>query len=174
MSEDMETLPALPSDITPEWLSSKLGHKVISITNTRNIWGTESKLFYTLFYDDHESANGERPTHICIKGVFDPEMIAAQPWTVGQAQDEAEIFEKLLPNIENMILPKAWWSGKSTKQGIIIMNDLAAEGCTFPPEVASYPVEAVKKGVEQLAGLHAQHWGQSPQDQPCSLYLSIA
>ncbi|KAJ3550024.1 hypothetical protein NM208_g180 [Fusarium decemcellulare] len=75
-----EQLPALPADFTPEWFSSKLGHKVKSVENTRNIWGTASKLFYTLTYEDESTE--ERPQHICVKGVFDPDMIEKQPWTV--------------------------------------------------------------------------------------------
>lgn len=164
-----EQLPALPADITPQWLGSKLGHKVKSIENTRNIWGTGSKLFYTITYED-ESCNDDRPTHVCVKGVFSPEMIEAQPWTVSLAQREADFFSKVAPNVKNMIYPKGWWSGTNEKQGIAVMSDLVPEGCTFPAEVASYPVEKVKNGVEQLAGLHAQYWGQSQEDHPCTKF----
>ncbi|GKT85611.1 aminoglycoside phosphotransferase [Colletotrichum tofieldiae] len=161
-----EQLPALPVDVTPEWLGSKLGHKIKSIENTHNIWGTGSKLFYTITYADESSNHGDRPAHVCVKGVFSPEMIEAQPWTVSLAQREAEFFSKVAPNVKNMIYPKGWWSGTSEKQGISVMSDLVQEGCTFPAEVASYPVEKVMNGVEQLAGLHAQYWGQSQEDHP--------
>lgn len=164
--KDIEKLPARPEDITAEWLGSKLGHKVKSIDNTRTIWGTASKLFYTITYEDEDEA-GERPTQICIKGVFDPAMTAAQPWTVSLAQREADFFSKVAPQVKNMIFPKGWWSGTDDKQGIAIMNDLTQEGCTFAPEVASFSVQQVKNGVEQLAGLHARYWGQSQEDHPC-------
>ncbi|KAH7398658.1 kinase-like domain-containing protein [Phaeosphaeria sp. MPI-PUGE-AT-0046c] len=159
-----EQLPALPSDLTPVWLESKIGHKIKSLENTRNIWGTASKLFYNITYEDE--SEHERPTQICVKGVFDPKMMEAQPWTVSLAQREADFFSKVAPQVHNMIYPKSWWSGTSDKQGIAIMNDLVEEGCTFPGEVASYSVDDVKKGVEQLAGLHAQYWGQSSDDHP--------
>ncbi|EEU40345.1 uncharacterized protein NECHADRAFT_32337 [Fusarium vanettenii 77-13-4] len=159
-----EQLPALPSDLTAEWFGAKLGHEVKSVENTRNIWGTASKLFYTITYE-HESSE-ERPKHVCVKGVFDPKMIEAQPWTVSLAQREADFFTKVAPSVHHMLFPKGWWSGTSEKQGIAIMKDLASEGCTFPPEVAAYSVEQVKNGVEQLAGLHAQYWGQSQDDHP--------
>ncbi|KAK1244289.1 hypothetical protein MKX07_003088 [Trichoderma sp. CBMAI-0711] len=169
MADASEQLPAVPSDITPEWLGEKLGHKIKSIENTSNIWGTASKLFYTITYEEESSE--ERPQHICIKGVFDPKMIEAQPWTVSLAQRESQFFSKVAPNVRNMIFPKSWWSGMSDKQGIAIMNDLTTEGCTFPTETASYPVEKVMNGVEQLAGLHAQYWGQSQDDHPCKEQL---
>ncbi|KAH8819147.1 kinase-like domain-containing protein [Xylogone sp. PMI_703] len=159
-----EQLPALPSDITPEWLGDKLGQKIEAIEHTRSIWGTASKLFYTITYK-HESAN-ERPRCICVKGVFDPKMIELQPWTVSLAQREAEFFTKVAPNIKNMLFPRGWWGGRSSTQGIAIMNDLTKEGCTFPGETASYSVANVMDGVGQLAGLHAQYWGQSQKDHP--------
>lgn len=161
-----EILPTLPDHITPEWLSAKLGQKVKAIENTRNIWGTASKLFYSITYED-EGDGSERPTDICIKGVFDPKMIAAQPWTVSLAQREAEFFSQIAPQVDNMIFPKGWWSGVGESQGIAIMNDLSKEGCSFAAEVASYPVAKVMNGVEQLAGLHAKYWGQSQEDHPC-------
>ncbi|KAK1991643.1 hypothetical protein LX36DRAFT_590044 [Colletotrichum falcatum] len=162
-----EQLPALLADVTPEWLESKLGHRIKSAENTHNIWGTASKLFYTITYENESSSGGEdRPTHVCVKGVFSPEIIEAQPWTVSLAQREAEFFSKVAPNVKNMIYPKSWWSGTSEKQGIAIMSDLTREGCTFPAEVASYPFEKVINGVEQMAGLHAQYWGQSQEDHP--------
>ncbi|KAK5662370.1 hypothetical protein OQA88_8280 [Cercophora sp. LCS_1] len=159
-----EKLPTLPSELTTTWLSSKLGHGIKSISNTHNIWGTGSKLFYTVTYSD--PCPDLRPTHICIKGVFDPQMRQSQPWTVSLAQREADFFSKIAPSLTDMIFPKAWWSGTSIDQGVAIMDDLTKSGCTFAPEVATYSVEQVKNGVEQLAGLHARYWGQSQDDHP--------
>ncbi|KXX74382.1 hypothetical protein MMYC01_208548 [Madurella mycetomatis] len=93
-------------------------------------------------------------------------MIKAQPWTVSLAQREADFFSKIAPGLKSMIFPKGWWSGTSNTQGIAIMEDLAQSGCTFPPEVTSYPFEKVMNSVEQLARLHAQYWGQSQEDHP--------
>ncbi|KAK4112477.1 hypothetical protein N656DRAFT_709302 [Canariomyces notabilis] len=167
-ASDSEQLPALPSDLSPDWFGAKLGHKVKSAEHTRSIWGTASKLFYTITYDEDESSGeAERPKYVCVKGVFDPKTIAAQPWTVSLAQREAMFFTKIAPVLDGMmVFPKGWWGGTSETQGIAIMSDLNSEGCTFPPEVASYPVEKVMNGVEQLAGLHAKYWGQSQEDHP--------
>lgn len=165
-----EELPVLPEGITPEWLGAKLGHKIKSLKNTRNIWGTASKLFYTVTFEDGNDADESRPNHVCIKGVFSPEMVQQQPWTLSLAQREAEFFSKIAPTIQgDMIFPKSLWGGTSEKQGIAIMTDLVHEGCTFAPEVATYSVEKVKNGVEQLAGLHARYWGQSQEDHPCKM-----
>lgn len=163
----MERLPASPSEITAEWLGSKLGHKVRAATMTRTIFGTASKLFFSIEYADEVADAASRPAHVCVKGVFDPDIAAAQPWTVSLAQREADFFAKIAPTIKHMGYPKGWWGGKSDSQGIAIMSDLTHEGCTFPPEVASYTLEAVLDGAAQIAGLHAQFWGKSQEDYPC-------
>ena len=160
-----EQLPALPEQVTTEWLGQKLGHKISSATWTRSIFGTASKLFFTITYAEKDSSS--RPTHICVKGVFDPVMVASQPWTVSLAQREANFFAKLAPTIRHMDHPHGWWGGVSEEQGIAIMSDLTNEGCTFAPEIASYGLVEVLEGATQLAGLHAQFWGQSQEETPC-------
>ncbi|KAH8657822.1 kinase-like domain-containing protein [Xylariales sp. PMI_506] len=161
-----EQLPALPEEVTAEWLGSKLGHKIKKLTMTRTIFGTASKLFFSIEYEDEVADPKSRPTDICVKGVFDPAMIASQPWTVSLAQREADFFSKIAPIIKHMGYPTAWWGGTSEKQGIAIMSDLSKEGCTFAPEVAAYPLDKIKSGAAQIAGLHAQFWGKSQEDYP--------
>ncbi|KAI1399313.1 aminoglycoside phosphotransferase [Hypoxylon fuscum] len=161
-----EELPALPAEVTAQWLGSKLGHKIKSVSMTRTIFGTNSKLFFSIEYADDVADTSSRPTHICVKGVFDPVMAESQPWTVSLAQREADFFTKIAPIIKHMGYPKGWWGGTTKKQGISIMTDLTHEGCTFPPEAASYPLEKVLDGAAQIAGLHAQFWGKSQEDYP--------
>lgn len=164
-----EPLPALPAEVTAEWLGSKLGHKVKAATMTRTIFGTASKLFFSIEYADEVTDPASRPAHVCVKGVFDPAMVASQPWTVSLAQRESDFFAVIAPTIKHMGYPRGWWGGKSDKQGIAITSDLTYEGCTFPPEVASYGLDMVLEGAAQIAGLHAQFWGKSQEDYPCEL-----
>lgn len=163
-----ERLPAIPAEVTAEWLGSKLGHKVRSAKLTRTIFGTGSKLFFHIEYVDEVADPSVRPTYVCVKGVFDPAFAAAEPWTLSLAQHEADFFAKIAPTIKHMGYPRGWWGGASEEQGIAIMSDLSQEECTFPPEAASYPLEKVLDGVAQMAGLHAQFWGKS-EDYPCEI-----
>lgn len=100
MSPEQKQLPALPEEITAAWLGSKLGHEIKEINLTRSIYGTETKLFFSISYNDND-ATAERPTHVCIKGCFDPAMVAAQPWTILLAQREAEFYTRMAPNIKH-------------------------------------------------------------------------
>ncbi|KAI8962782.1 kinase-like domain-containing protein [Daldinia sp. FL1419] len=161
-----ENLPLLPDGVTAQWLGSKLGHRIKSASLERSIFGTGSKLFYSLEYEDEAANPDSRPSHICVKGVFDPAMVEAQPWTLTLVQREANFFAKIAPAIKHMGYPKGWWGETSDRQGIAIMSDLVHEGCTFPSEAGSYPLETVLDGVYQIAGLHAQFWGKSQEDYP--------
>ncbi|KAI0884237.1 aminoglycoside phosphotransferase [Annulohypoxylon maeteangense] len=162
----LEKLPAIPAEVSTQWLESKLGHKIKSASLTRSIFGTGSKLFFTIEYAVEIADVNSRPTNICVKGVFDPAMVESQPWTLSLAQREANFFAKIAPSIKHMGYPRGWWGGTSDSQGIAIMSDLTHEGCTFPSEAASYPVEKALDGAAQIAGLHAQFWGKSQDDYP--------
>lgn len=166
-------LPGLPEEVTAEWLSSVLKQPVKKATMTRTIFGTASKLFFSLEYEDEVADKTSRPTHICVKGVFDPAMVEAQPWTVSLAQREADFFGKIAPTIKHMGYPTGWFGATSPKQGIAIMSDLEHEGCAFPDEAGSYPVSVAMTGAAQIAGLHAQFWGKSQEDIPCKLPANL-
>ncbi|KAI5868219.1 kinase-like domain-containing protein [Durotheca rogersii] len=161
-----ERLPAIPEEVTAQWLESKLGHKIKSVKMTRGVFGAAGKLFFDVEYEDDATDASSRSNHICVKGVFDPVMFASQPWTVSMAQREADFYSKIAPTIKNMGFPKGLWGGTSKEQGIAVMSDLIREGCSIPPEAASYSVEKVLDGAEQIAGLHAQFWGKSEDDYP--------
>ncbi|KAI1366077.1 kinase-like domain-containing protein [Xylaria arbuscula] len=152
-------LPAVPSDISPSWLTSVLGVKVRSIKRTKEVPGTATKLYVTA-----KNENGER--RLCVKGGFNPAFIEQMPWIVMIYQREVEFFNRIAPTLKGMDLPKAWWAGHSQSQGIVVMEDLAARGCTFGNPEQTWPVYRVRQGVEQLAALHAKTWGVQPADYP--------
>ncbi|KAI1428014.1 kinase-like domain-containing protein [Xylaria sp. FL1777] len=152
-------LPAVVNEITPRWLSSILGVKVRTIKHTGGMHGTASKLFITA-----KNENGEK--RFCLKGGFNPAFIEQMPWIVMIYQREVEFFNRIAPGLKGMDLPKAYWAGHTPKQGIVVMEDLAARGCQFGNPVDTWPVYRVRQGVEQLAALHAKTWGVCPEDYP--------
>ena len=90
-----DRLPLVPEEVTAEWLGSKLRQNIKSITMTRTIFSTGSKLFFSIEYADEVADPSSRPSHVCVKGVFDPAFTAAAPWTLSLAQREAEFFSKI-------------------------------------------------------------------------------
>lgn len=99
MSPGQRELPTIPEEVTAAWLEPKLGHEIKEVDLTKVIYGTETKLFFTISYSENDE-EADRPTQICIKGCFDPAMVAAQPWTVTLAQREAEFYTKMAPNVK--------------------------------------------------------------------------
>ncbi|KAI1496077.1 kinase-like domain-containing protein [Biscogniauxia marginata] len=167
---DISQLPVTPGGITAHWLSSVLKTKINSIEITKIIWGTASKALVTISYDDHagdDAGQGVgRPTHICIKGTFDPALVEQVPFIVSMYQREVDFFNRLAPTLEHMTLPKTLWAGHTSKQGIVIMEDLTARGLAFCNTKEDWPVSRVLLGVEQLAALHAKAWGAQAADYP--------
>ncbi|KAH9905776.1 kinase-like domain-containing protein [Xylariomycetidae sp. FL2044] len=180
-AETTPDLPAVPEDITASWLSKVLGTKVSSVERTKIVPGTATKVFVTVTYEEDEEGRPEPlPTRLCIKGGFDPAFIQSMPYIVPIYQREVEFFNQVAPSLRGHLgLPASRWAGLSAKQGIVIMDDLAAaaaadndndnddkSGCAFGNPVHPWPLERVKAGVEQLAVLHARTLGVTPETYP--------
>ena len=154
--------PRVPEEVTAAWLSDVLNQKVKSIELSKQFHSTASKLFCTVTYDDEGAAESSRPTHICIKGGFSPELLAALPFLAQIYQRETDFFSKIAPSLR-MSLPKVWYAD----HGVLVMNDLAYAGCVFGDPLDTWSVERVKSGVEQLAVLHADTWNVQEEKYPC-------
>lgn len=162
-----ETLPAVPGDVTASWVAEKLGQPVAEIKLTRTIHSTASKLFFSITYEDADRSGAARPSHICIKGGFDPNILAAYPFITAIHRREANFYARIAPTLPRLKLPKCWWAGEDGKQGIVVMDDLDAQNCKYGDPVDTWPVDRVLAAVEQLAALHAGTWGVKPEHHPC-------
>ncbi|XXH03326.1 hypothetical protein Hte_009724 [Hypoxylon texense] len=163
-------LPKIPEEVTASWLSQVLEAEVKSIKVDKILPGTASKLFITVKYGAEDDVSGDdtasRPTHLCIKGGFNPAFIQQVPWIVMLYQREVEFFNRLAPSLDLMELPKAWWAGYDAEQGIVVLDDLTVRGCEFGDPTQVWPVSRVLAGIEQLAALHAKTWGVKASDFP--------
>ncbi|KAJ0115800.1 hypothetical protein J7T55_003969 [Diaporthe amygdali] len=160
-------LPAVPEDIVAEWLTHVFGQQVKSVEITRVVHGTASKVFATVVFDDDNISTASRPTFLCIKGGFDPKIIAHYPWIVNIYFREVEFFNRVAPNLAQISLPRSHWAGHNgVDQGIVIMDDLDAPGCQFGDPAQPWPVSRALAGVEQLAALHAGTWNAKAEDYP--------
>ncbi|KAI1074720.1 kinase-like domain-containing protein [Whalleya microplaca] len=174
MSSEQLRLPESLEEVTAPWISSILGQEIKAIELTKAILNASaSKLFITLTYDDEnagsaaQNATSTRPTTICVKGGFNPVFI--ERYTdilIGLYKREADFFNRVAPSLIHIDLPRSYWAGNNSTQGIVIMDDLEALGATFGEPVNAWPVERVMAGVEQLAGLHAGTWGAQHSEYP--------
>ncbi|KAJ4267252.1 hypothetical protein NW762_003356 [Fusarium torreyae] len=168
-SSDIHPLPTIPEQVTASWLGNVLGQKVKSVKLTRSVLNaTASKLFITIEYQ-YDNSEEDRPKHVCIKGGFNPAMLATEGYKellIAAYTNEAKFFSLVAPTLSHISLPKIWWAGTGEEQGILVMEDLNHAGFTFGSPEDVWSAERVKAGVEQLAALHASTWGYSYKDYP--------
>ncbi|KAL2151060.1 hypothetical protein VTH82DRAFT_6158 [Thermothelomyces myriococcoides] len=164
--ESSDALPVIVEEVTPAWFTKILGRPVATAELVNPIHGTASKLLYKLTYEDSRDAES-LPTHVCVKGGFNPELVKLHPSLNAVYRREAEFFYYIAPLV-SMRLPPVWYAGSDTVtgQGIVVLDDLVARGCTFGDPLEPWPVERVRAGVEELAKLHAKTWGAKQADYP--------
>lgn len=160
-------LPTVPADVVASWLTHVLGHQVSTVQTTNVVHGTASKIFVTVVYNDDNTSSANRTEFLCIKGGFDPKIRAVYSWIVTVYFREADFYKLVAPKLAHISLPRVHWAGHDgVGQGIVIMDDLNAQGCQFGDPTESWPTSRVLAGVEQLAALHAGTWGNRPEDYP--------
>lgn len=151
------TLPLTLDELTPSWLTAALavrgpGTVVDGVEVAHVIWGTATKVLLRLSYAERP-ADGP-PERLCVKGCFDPALL-----DLGMAdayQAEVAFYDTVAPGVAFPVA-RCWYAGgdREQKQGIVILDDLAAEGCTFGEPTESFTPDQVAVGLEILAGLHA-------------------
>ncbi|KAK2667156.1 CHK kinase-like [Fusarium oxysporum f. sp. vasinfectum] len=157
-----DPLPLTVNEISPDWFSKILGKKVEQVTIVDSLHGTASKILVLLSYENP----ADEPTTLCVKGGFNPAILALHPSLFHVYWLEAVFYHHLGP-IVNLRLPPSHYCGTHAEsgQGIVVLSDLKADGYTF--------VSRVRGGVEQLAILHAKTWGHKAEDFQLSAAFSL-
>jgi hypothetical protein len=153
-------LPMAPEEITADWLSLALGRVVTGVEISDIVWGTATKVRLRLSYADEPVASG-LPSALCAKGGFDERL---RGYDLGPAYLlEASFFGDLAPELDAR-LPRCWYSGLDPEhdQGIVVLDDLVATGCSFGEPTEAWSADHVSAGLEVQARWHAQTWGSSP------------
>lgn len=172
MSTEKEAipLPMVPEEVTAAWLGTVLGRSIKSLEITRIMHGTASKVFVTAHPADDSSGktNNEGPLHLCLKGGFDADQRRDWPVVIGWLISETAFFKNVAPALTHLSLPHHHWAGHSASQGqgIVVLDDLSALGCTFGDALRTRTVAEVTAGAEQLASLHAATWHAEEGDYP--------
>lgn len=158
-----EPLPTIAQEITAEWLSKILERKVNTAAVVKEIHSTASKILVDFTFEDE----ADTPRQICVKGGFNQQLIELHPSLMWTYRREAEFYYYVGP-IVTMNLPRTWYCGTDTVngQGLVVMANLAAEGCDFGEPLMPWSADKVRAGVEQLAALHGKTWGAADADFP--------
>ncbi|KAK7211397.1 hypothetical protein V2G26_018575 [Clonostachys chloroleuca] len=161
-----EVLPRVVEDVTAEWLLPKLGLQKAKIQTNKVIAGTASLILMTVTPEEKDGKTKDA-LNICVKGGFNPDMLAAYPFVLGLYTREIDFYTNVAPRVPQLNLPKILWSGKTAENAQFVMTDVATtEGYVFAEAVDTWPINRVKLVVEQFAALHAATWGIKAEDAP--------
>lgn len=176
-------LPLAVDQITLAWLSKVLQTQVESLKVQDILHGSGSKVLVEASYSssstitsNHSSKDGRviaaatPPTRLCIKGGFNPELLAMLPTLFAVYRLEAQFYHHIAPQIPGLRLIPSYWCGvdhpSGKGQGIVILQDVRAAGYTFGDPLQTWPVDRVRGALSQLAHLHAATWGAKQADFP--------
>ena len=148
----LDPLPMCQDDITPQWLTRVLGHAVKGLTPVLFRQSTSTVYIVEVTYG---AADCPLPRRLCVKGGFDPRMLQIAPAMISTYRREAEFYHHIKPLVEDgMRLPRTYYCGtnpaEASGQGVVIMDDLAAQGFAFGDALAAWPVDRVRAGLGQL------------------------
>lgn len=173
--ESDDPLPLSVDQITPAWLSKVLHTQVESLRVQDILHGSGSKVLVEATYSSSASKSSTNhiptpPTHLCIKGGFNPDLVALLPSLLAVYRLEAQFYHHIAPRIPGLRLIPSYWCGvdhpSGVGQGIVVLQDIRAAGYTFGSPLRPWPVDRVRGALAQLAWLHAATWGAKQADFP--------
>jgi Phosphotransferase enzyme family len=164
-----QQLPMTVEDLTPSWLTMAMGERlagvsVESVDVSNVIWGTATKVLLRVSYSADPGPDGP-PEKLCVKGGFDPKMRNLGLATAYRR--EADFFAFLAPSLD-VPLPRCWFAGADMDlgQGVVVLDDLAATGCTFGEPLQAWSPDLVSDALEVQATWHGATWGAQPDRYP--------
>ncbi|MBL7498001.1 phosphotransferase [Frankia sp. CNm7] len=156
----MIEIPSRPDEITAEWLTGALSSslpdsRVSRLEVLREDSGTTGRLRLGLTYE----AGSDGPASVFVKlAPFDEaqrRLVAATEMGRREAR-----FYASLGREAPLRIPHAYYAavGDDSSQYVMVLEDLAASGCTFRTRLEPHPDELAGQLIESLARLHAHFW----------------
>ncbi|KNB16059.1 hypothetical protein FOXG_21572 [Fusarium oxysporum f. sp. lycopersici 4287] len=141
-----------------------LNKHVQNVEVIERIHRTASKISIKLTF---ENDTDDGASSVCVKGGFNTDNRESLPFLYAIYRLEAEFYYYLAPRLK-IPLPPVSYAGTDTVNGhgIVVMNDLKAQGYTFGSPLETWPVERARMSAEQLATLHASTWGDTGEGIP--------
>jgi hypothetical protein len=154
-----EALPRQLDAVTPAWLTGVLQHRHPGVVvrdmqrvDVRNGHTTKLRLRLDLNEAGREAGI---PAAVCLKS----------NWSEGfDSGDICELEARFYFHIANQLsvpAPKAYyadWDADGSGQGLVVMEDLVADGGRFGHSTDHLGVDGVARALQTLAGLHGAWW----------------
>ncbi len=165
-SADFNKVPSSDEIISPKWLTSVLcpdhpGARVVDVKLERSTSGTSQRRALRVTYNDVGHALG-LPTELFTKSSeeFASRMLLG---LTGIVDGESIFYREIRPRLD-LRSPHAYYacSDPGSYRSIVILNDLEAEGFTFPdPEGHRVNRADADCMIEQMAIYHSAFWDSS-------------
>lgn len=145
--------------LSPDWLSQALGHSFPGVVVERvdvveTLESTARKVRFTVSYAD-TAGHADVPNALCVKGYFNPEY--TQFGVTGI--HEVRFYDNLAAIVPiSSPVPRYTGIDPQTQHGLVVMDDVVAQGSVFFDQLSWYDVATAKKSLHELAGLHAGFW----------------
>lgn len=156
-----ERLPLDMKEITPAWLAKAFRWQypddiVKDFEVVEIIDGHSIKMRLKLDLTEAGKAAGI-PEHVCLKGNLNFHL-PDRPATLNEAR-----FYGTLGRALSLPAPTCyfadWDDDEISQQGIMIIDDLKAMGCTFSTSARAIDLDDMTRSLERLAKIHGRTWG---------------
>lgn len=142
--------------LSHSWLTAALSTRYpsVRVTGSTVTWRQENVATKVRFKIDVEPMSSPPPASWCVKGYWGRE----DRYSAG---DREGAFYRSLASELPIVVPACDYVGSDPETGhtLILMHDLTAEGSRFLTALSPYSVELAAATLDQLALLHASHWG---------------
>jgi hypothetical protein len=155
--------------LDPAWLTAALGQRfpgitVASVQPGPIVSRVSTNARFRVEYAGRVPA--EFPTCLCVKGYFtDCSETAAASRTAGIPE---ALFYRHLVGSTGVRTLECFYADvdQRTQHGVIITNDVAAQGATFLDALSPFGADQVAESLEQYAILHGRTWARAGFDEP--------
>ncbi|WP_216893149.1 phosphotransferase [Nocardia alni] len=161
------SLPRSPEELTAEWLTGALrtrcpGIVVEELDITGIVWGAATKVLLEASYS---GVADTPPRRLCVKAGLDRRLDRVADDAIHT--HEARFYGELC-RLFDTSAPRSYYAAVdvSGRHGLIILEDLAAQGVRFVDAGEALTVDQVASGLGKQAAWHAATWGAKAGDLP--------
>ncbi|MGE2835724.1 phosphotransferase [Mycobacterium sp. SMC-4] len=149
------SLPRTVSDLDPASLSALIGRRVTSVSVLDADAGTSTRARLALTGDN-------LPPTVFVKTAASSVALRLMGELGNLGSTETRFYRQLAPELTGVPLLHGAGFDSSTGRYVIVLEDLAAAGATFPDTLHPISADEAALVVERLAALHATFWDRLP------------
>ncbi len=145
------TLPASPTDLTPEWLSAAMGIEVAEVEVLDHAFATNQRATIAVTY----AAPGAGPDTLFVKLAPLDEAHRKMVGATGMGVREAQFYADVAGAID-LLVPSCSYAAADDDLFVLLLEDLSKRGCRFSGGEWGVSAEHAAGALRELAAFHAR------------------